>query len=204
MGTLTQAGRDRATRKFAIRYLGKLRQATKRFAPSTAPAWHSDYAIGFLAGHVTVGVQAAFAKDELASFHKPWPSSEEVFALARELIPTQMGFQPLSFRRACDDVVKRWPMGNENVTPVAEGALLANRILTVTLTPSELRPEFDAWMKRIDAIEKEFSRLPGRNPVLRLVWRDPSRLYRYLVLHTLGANVFGISSETARRYALEG
>ena len=201
--TYSQAARDRQGRTLAIRYLARLREATARIAPVSAPGWQSDFALGFLASHVTVGLQVAFAKDQLARFHAPWPSANEIFALDRQLIPEQMGFQPLAFRTAFDSVVKRWPMGNEKVTPVAEGALIGDRILCATLATSVFRQKLDGWSDRVDTIEKEFSRLPGRNPVLRLVWRAPATLYRYLVLRTLGETAFNVSSEQARRFALE-
>ena len=202
--TFTQAGRDQNARNFSARYLAKLRQATARIAPVSAPGWQSDFAIGFLSGHVTIGLQTAFAKDTLRRFHKPWPAAEEIFALHKELIPEPMGFPPLAFRTAFDQVIKRWPMDNAQVTPVAEGALLAGRIVCDTLAPFELRPQrMDDWMKRISSIEKEFSRLPGRHPAVRLVWRDRARLYRYHVLRTLGMTAFGISTEQACRFALE-
>lgn len=203
MDTITLAGRNRNARKLAARYLTRLREATEHIAPATAPGWHSDFALGFMAGHVSVGMYAAAAHDMMSWFRKSWPSPEDILALGQDLIPEQMGFEPLAFRAAFDRATKRWPRGSAMVTPTVEGVLLAERIVRITHAASYMRPQMDDWTKRVDDIEKEFSRLPGRNPAIRLVWRAPANLYRYLVLRTLGVTTFGISVEQAGRFSLE-
>lgn len=210
--TLTKSGRDREARRFAIRHLGKLRAAMQKVAPPSNSGWRSDYAVGFVTSHVAIGMLAAGKRLEFADTLQSWPAGEDILALASDLVPAQMSFQPLAFRRTLAEAWPHWPVTNEKWkeglpqpranTPFATGALHADRILRSTMAPG---PAFivDDWMRGIYAIEKEFYRDPRRNPLTRWIWRDPSRLYRYLVFRTLGEASFGINRERARRLTFE-
>ncbi len=196
---LTARGRDRDAKRFAVTHLQSLRAALEAVAPTTSPGWLSDETLGFIAGHVQVALEQSAIEDFRLRLSKPKPEQDTIRALVNDVAPEALGLQPLSFARAFADCWRRWPTDpSERTSPIVRGALNGAAIVREIHGPSALRVTDEAT-KQVEAIATEYGRLPDRHPVWGRVFRSPARSYRYLVLRTLGANVFGVTSEAAAR-----
>jgi len=194
---LTTRGRDRDTRRFAMAHLQSLRSALGVVAPTTSPGWLADETLGFIVGHVQAAFEQAGIEDFRPKFIQPQRRQDAVRAFVEKVAPEVLGLQPLSFARAFADCWRRWPTDPAGgAHPIIRGALNGAAIIREIHGPSALRVPDEAT-KQVEAIATEYGRLPGRNPVWGRVFRSPARAYRYLVLRTLGASVFGVTTEAA-------
>lgn len=201
--SLTVQGRDSEALSCASRYLGELREAVQHTAGTNDPRWFSPYALGFMTGHVALGMQFAASRYLLKWFSR-WPDADEhVKPWIKKLAPQCLGLDAANFDEAYDKAATGWVGGGGN-TPVNIGGGMGNYSARMLERMNTAIPR-DYFGVRIMELETELRKLRAPTRLGRLTgYRSARLVYRYLVRRTLGAEVFGMTKENAERMALAG
>jgi hypothetical protein len=195
----TLKGRDLEARRHAVRFLDRLREAAA-FAPCRAhDVWLSDYALGFITNHVVFAMQLARSQFWYGLFQTPVADLQKVRDLAVALAPASLRIDPSAFTAAYDRVVEGWPRkpGETGDSPLLIGAAYGVRILRLLISAYDLK---DPYARGVAELESEFRRLSGAITLGGFI-SYRRRLYRYLVLRTLGEAVLGSSPADAAKAA---
>jgi hypothetical protein len=192
----TPRGRSRRAQALAERLLNRLFDTANRMELNPPEGWLSDYALGFIWRHLGWAQEMAGQEYWCGLLPSPRPSDSEQRGLFVALVSPRITAPRDAVESAYDAAVATVSEG------FALGVAEADRILH-RVDGGDIQA--DPAAGRVDQIEREFRRLPGRHPLSRFVGLAlSSKLYPYLVLRTLAPAAFQITPSDADMSRLLG
>lgn len=185
MTKLDEAAAPNLARDLVSSYVQHLHAIAETFEFGHYDRWYGDFAVGFIDGHIVQAFLRADEHDALQWQHYEWESEGRNLFVSSVSETLRL---PKDRVAEAFDRAKKDPQNPDG--PYTAGMAVALSILLRVEGRGATAKDLDA--RRIDDIVRSYARLPGRP------WFRRPGLYEYLVVKTLGEDVFGVqlSDET--------